>query len=55
MDVKAKIEALREQLNEWGHRYYVLDAPTVPDYEYDQKLRELEQLEAEHQIGRAHV
>ena len=48
MDVKAKIEALREQLNEWGHRYYVLDAPTVPDYEYDQKLRELEQLEAEH-------
>lgn len=48
MDEKARIEALREQLNDWGHRYYVLDAPTVPDYEYDAKLRELEQLEAEH-------
>lgn len=35
MDEKARIEALREQLNDWGHRYYVLDAPTVPDYEYD--------------------
>ena len=48
MDEKARIEALREQLNDWGHRYYVLDAPTVPDYEYDAKLRELERLEAEH-------
>ena len=48
MDEKARIEALRELLNDWGHRYYVLDAPTVPDYEYDAKLRELEQLEAEH-------
>lgn len=48
MDEKARIEALREQLNDWGHRYYVLDAPTVPDYEYDAKLRELEQLERAH-------
>ncbi len=48
MDEKARIEALRELLNDWGHRYYVLDAPTVPDYEYDAKLRELERLEAEH-------
>ena len=48
MDEKARIEALREQLNDWGHRYYVLDAPTVPDYEYNAKLPELERLEAEH-------
>lgn len=48
MDEKARIEALREQLNDWGHQYYVLDAPTVPDYEYDAKLRELEQLERAH-------
>ena len=41
------MEALRDLLNQWGHLYYVLDAPTVPDYEYDQKLRELEELEAE--------
>ena len=48
MDVPSKMEALRDLLNQWGHLYYVLDAPTVPDYEYDQKLRELEELEAEH-------
>lgn len=47
MDVQSKMEALRDLLNEWGYLYYVLDAPTVPDYEYDQKLRELEALEAE--------
>ncbi len=48
MDVKSKMESLRELLNEWGHLYYVMDAPTAADYEYDQKLRELEQMEAEH-------
>lgn len=48
MDVSSKMEALRDLLNQWGHLYYVLDAPTVPDYEYDQKLRELEALEAAH-------
>lgn len=48
MDVKSKMESLRELLNEWGHLYYVLDAPIAPDYEYDQKLRELERLESEH-------
>lgn len=48
MDVKSKIEVLRELLNEWGHLYYVLDAPTASDYVYDQKLRELEELEAAH-------
>lgn len=48
MDVSSKMEALRDLLNQWGHLYYVLDAPTVPDHEYDQKLRELEELEAAH-------
>lgn len=48
MDVSSKMEALRDLLNQWGHLYYVLDAPTVPDHEYDQKLRELEALEAAH-------
>ncbi|MEI3111271.1 MAG: hypothetical protein V8S71_05520 [Oscillospiraceae bacterium] len=48
MDVPSKMEALRDLLNEWGHDTTVLDAPTVPDYEYDQKLRELEELEVEH-------
>ena len=38
--------ALRELLNTYGHQYYVLDAPTVPDAEYDRLFRELQQLEA---------
>ncbi len=48
MDIKEQIQTLRDLLNEWSYQYYVLDDPTVPDYEYDQKLRELEELEAEH-------
>jgi DNA ligase (NAD+) len=38
--------ALRELLNTYGHQYYVLDAPKVPDAEYDRLFRELQQLEA---------
>ncbi|WP_345062492.1 NAD-dependent DNA ligase LigA [Acidovorax lacteus] len=40
--------ALREQLHRWAHQYYVLDAPTVPDAEYDRVYRALQALEAEH-------
>ena len=40
--------ALREQLHEHAHRYYVLDAPTLPDAEYDRLFQALQQLEAEH-------
>lgn len=40
--------ALRELLNTYGHQYYVLDAPTVPDAEYDRLFRELQQLEVAH-------
>src|SRR5699024_10303285 len=32
-------------LNQYGHEYYVLDQPSVPDVEYDQKLQELLKLE----------
>ena len=37
---------LRQQLEQANHRYYVLDAPEIPDAEYDQLFRELQQLEA---------
>ncbi|MCD8007470.1 MAG: NAD-dependent DNA ligase LigA, partial [Clostridiales bacterium] len=47
-EAKAQIDALKEELNRWNYQYYVLDAPVASDYEYDRKLRELEQLEAEH-------
>src|SRR5690606_37590583 len=36
----ARIEALREQIREHNHRYHVLDAPVIPDVEYDRLLRE---------------
>ena len=43
-----KAEALRTQLNAWGHAYYVQDAPQVPDAEYDRVFRELQALEEAH-------
>ena len=46
MNPQEEILALTRELNEAGHRYYVLDDPTMPDFEYDQKLRQLEELEA---------
>ncbi len=46
MEPKERIRELTELLNEAGYRYYVLDDPTMPDYEYDRLLRELEELEA---------
>ena len=48
MDALQRINALKEELNRWSYEYYVQDAPTVSDFEYDKKLRELENLEAEH-------
>ena len=48
MDYREEIKKLREILNENGYRYYVLDAPTMSDYEYDQLNRRLEELEAAH-------
>ena len=43
-----KIEALRAQLHHHAHRYYTLDAPEIPDAEYDRLFRELQALEAAH-------
>ena len=42
----ARAQELRELLNTYGHQYYVLDAPTVPDAEYDRLFSELQLLEA---------
>ena len=43
-----KIQTLTAQLNQYAHEYYTLDAPTVPDSEYDRLYRELEALETEY-------
>ncbi len=47
MEPREEIQALTAQLEEANHRYYVLDDPTMPDYEYDRLLRRLEELEAQ--------
>ena len=47
MEAKERILELTKLLNEANYRYYVLDDPTMPDFEYDRLLRELEVLEAE--------
>jgi len=44
----ARIEALRELIREHNYRYHVLDAPVIPDAEYDRLVRELEALEAQY-------
>ena len=46
MDPRERIKELTDLLNEANMKYYVLDAPEMPDFEYDRLLRELEELEA---------
>ena len=43
-----RIRTLVQTLNRYAHEYYTLDAPTVPDSEYDRLYRELEALEAQY-------
>ena len=47
-DYREEMKYLRDYLNEQGYLYYVLDAPVIPDYEYDRLNRRLEELEAAH-------
>ena len=48
MNAKEEIEQLTAALEQANYRYYVLDDPTLPDFEYDRMLRHLEELEAAH-------
>jgi DNA ligase (NAD+) len=48
MSPEKKIEELRGRIREHQYLYYVLDQPTITDFEFDQMLRELEALEREH-------
>ena len=48
MNPQKEIEELTRELEEANRLYYVLDAPTMEDYEYDKKLRRLEELEAQY-------
>ncbi|MCW5516527.1 NAD-dependent DNA ligase LigA [Muriicola sp. Z0-33] len=48
LDIKTRITALRQELREHNHNYYVLDAPVISDYDFDMKLKELQELERLH-------
>jgi len=48
MDIAQQITQLRKELHEHNHRYYVLDAPTISDFEFDHQLVLLQQLESKH-------
>ncbi len=48
MEAKQLIESLRAELEQHNYNYYVLDNPVISDYEFDQKLKLLQQLEEQH-------
>ena len=48
MDEKQEIQSLRRELEQANYEYYVLDNPSMSDYDFDHKLRRLEELEAAH-------
>ena len=48
MEIKQRIDELVDVLVDANYRYYVLDNPTMLDFEYDRLLRELENLERDH-------
>ena len=47
-ELKLELKQLKKELNEHSRRYYVEDAPSISDYEYDTLMRKLKAIEAEH-------
>ncbi len=48
MDIQQQIIKLRDELNQHNYNYYVLDQPTITDYDFDVRLKELQALEDAH-------
>lgn len=48
MSDKALIIQLREELHQHNHNYYVLDSPTISDFDFDMKLKQLQVLESQY-------
>ncbi len=48
MDIQQQINSLRNELREHNYNYYVLDTPTISDFEFDLKLKQLQDLEKAH-------
>jgi len=46
--MKSQIETLRRELEQHNYNYYVLSAPTITDFEFDAKLKQLQELEAQY-------
>ncbi len=46
--IQEEIQAIRKELNRASYEYYVLDAPTMADYDYDMLYKKLQKLESEH-------
>ena len=46
--IASRMRSLEKDLERWNYEYYVLDAPSVPDSEYDKAFRELSELEKAH-------
>ncbi|HBN6701480.1 TPA: NAD-dependent DNA ligase LigA [Elizabethkingia anophelis] len=47
-NIQQKIEELREELHQHNYNYYILDEPSISDFEFDAKLKELQDLEAQY-------
>ncbi len=47
-DITTEMNALRDEIRRHEHLYYVLDAPEIPDAEFDRLMQQLKQLEAAH-------
>lgn len=48
MDIQQQILSLRDELNQHNYNYYVLDNPSISDFEFDVKLKQLQDLESKH-------
>ena len=48
MDIREQINKLRKLIEEHNHKYYVLDKPTITDFEYDKLVDELTELESKY-------
>ncbi|TDE07110.1 NAD-dependent DNA ligase LigA [Flavobacterium sandaracinum] len=48
MDIQNTIQTLRAELDQHNYNYYVLDTPIISDYDFDSKLKQLQDLENEH-------
>ena len=52
-EIEQQIKSLRDELRQHNHNYYVLDEPSISDYDFDLKLKELQELEAKLGSGQA--